>query len=476
MMCFVGLAMISAALAERLPYLRIDEDPFKLEYESADEFDLLVLLDSAREAELQQDWPRALYLFSELHRLDRANPDHLYSMARMHFMLKQCAEALDLANQLPSGYFTRDVNMLKAGSLLCLGRYEESIDLFKGVMDQEQHLLAAKRGMTEALLALNRYEEAADVIKAMLSVDPAAIDDHPELKEALLHPGSRGPERWSHILKVYAQSKTLVSLYSPVEAATISFQHVDREKAIEILLKAIEENPDSAVLYSRLGLFYNYVGKKDLARKYMDKAFEMSPDDLDVINNSGVLAMQFGEDEKAIESFKRAVSLRPDYAEAFRNLARMFYLNEEWSDSVYAAQQALIIDAKSMNAILLAAFSSYKLGDFSNVLRYLTPVLTENMDRPSAWFLAGISAHRLGRWTEAEQYYRKGLALRKDYVLGLNNLADLLANNPKSDEGDIREALALAKRASELTNHSVKRIQDTLKEIQARSAAMGIQE
>lgn len=469
-----GCVLITSSIAERLPYLRHDEDPFKLEYEAAGEFDQLYLLDSAREAELQQDWSRALYLFKELHRMDNTNPDHLFSMARMSYLLYQGEEALEYAGKLPTGYYTRDVTLLKAGCLLQLGRYEEAVSMFQVILEQESRFLAVQRGMAEALLALQRYEEAAGVFKAMLEIDPRSLDEHPDLKSALLTPTRRGPESWAHILKVYAQSKTLSSLYSPVDAATLSFQHVDREKAIELLVKAVEENPESAVLHSRLGLFYHYLGNTDLAKLHMERAAELSPDDLDVINNRGVLAMQLGDDDQAIEFFKRAVELRPDYAEAFRNLARMYYLKEEWSDSAYAAQQSLVLDQKSLDAALLIGFSFYKQKQYTDALRYIEPVLTDHLDRPAVWFLAGISAHQLGRWPVAERYYRKGLSLMNDYVLGLNNLADLLVNNPNSDADDIREALALAERASELTQRSVTRIESTLSQVKERAAAMGI--
>lgn len=470
----IELALVATSFSERLPYLRHDEDPFKLEYEAAGEFDQIYLLDSAREAELKQDWSRAFYLFNELHRMDQSNPDHLFSMARMSYLQYRSDDALLYAEKLPADYHTRDVTLLKAGCLLQLGRFEEAIVLFQDIMDQDPRFIVVKRGMAEALLALQRYEEAAGIFKTMLEIDPAAIDDHPELKAVLLSAGLNGPESLAHILKVYSLSKTLSTLYSPLDAATIGFQQVDREKAIDLLIKAVEENPDSAILHSRLGLFYNYLGKKELARQHMEKAASLSPDDLDVINNRGVLAMQFGEDDQAIELFKRAVELRPDYVEAFRNLARMYYLKEEWSDSAYAAQQALILDQKNVTARLLVGFSCYKQGHFPDVLRYLEPALTDELDRPAAWFLAGISAHRLGRWPDAERYYRKGLALRDDYVLGLNNLADILVNNPKSDPDDIREARALAERASALTQHNVERIESTLNQVKERAAAMGI--
>jgi tetratricopeptide (TPR) repeat protein len=466
-------AVMSPLMAERLPYLRYDEDPFRLEYESAGNFDRYFLLASAQEAERLPDWNRAFSLYQELHRVDPTNPDHLFAMARVVYQLHRAEEALIFCERLPAGYHQRDVTLLKALSLLFIGRYQEAIGLFGDLLDEDPHRLPVMLGMAEALMALHHYDEAADLFTLMLAIHPAVFDRYPDLRASLMSAGANGPERAAFVLKRYAQTKTLGTFFSPIDAATISFTQVDQESAIEMLLNAVKADPGSAMLHARLGLFYRQLGQPELARHHMDKASELSPNNLDVINNRGVLAMQLGDDDLAIASFKRATELKPDYAEAFRNLARMYYLKEEWQASSYAAQQSLIVDQDSVNARLLVGFSNYKLGDYREALRYLEPVLNNRLDRSSIWFLAGISAHRLGRIAEAGQYYRKGLMLRPDDVLGLNNLADLLVNDPNANADDLREALALAERASELTSRKVKKVETTLLQVQERSAAMG---
>ena len=468
----ICLVAINSLMAERLPYLRSDEDPFRLEYESSGNFDQYFLLASAQEMEQQRDWPRALSLYSELHRVDPTDPDHLFAMARMAYHLHRADDALAYVERLPSAYNQRDVSLLKAVSLHLLGRYTETIALLGDLLDEDPHRLSVMLAMAQVLMAEQRYEEAAHLFMSMLAIHPAVFEQYPDLKEALLSTGANGPERAAFVLKRFAQTKMLDTLFSPLDAATISFTQVDQENAIDVLLKAIEENPESAMLHARLGLFYRQMGKPELAKHHMEKASELSPNNLDVINNRGVLAMQLGDDDEAIASFKRAVELKPDYAEAFRNLARMYYLKEEWQASAYAAQQSLIVDQHSLNARLLVGFSNYKLGDHREVLRYLEPVLNDHLDRPSVWFLAGISAHRLGRVEEAARYYRKGLVLHPDYVLGLNNLADLLVNDPTSDATDLREALVLAERASELTDHRIKKIEATLQQVKERTSSM----
>lgn len=182
--------------------------------------------------------------------------------------------------------------------------------------------------------------------------------------------------------------------------------------------------------------------------------------------------MYLGNETNAFMSFWRAIEVQPAYPEALRNLSRIHLQRQEWDAVVHTARESLVVDPDSYIARIMAAFGSYKLELYEDALRVLEPLLVPGGGRPTAWFMAGSSAQFLGRIRDAERYYRAGLELQDDSVLGLNNLADILLDNPGSDAAALREAVSLAEKASSLSQRRNPAVEETLHQARERVRAV----
>lgn len=155
---------------------------------------------------------------------------------------------------------------------------------------------------------------------------------------------------------------------SPKEAAATNLrlaseylQRGDRERALEKLNRAIEQDPGLAVAHAYLGLTYEQLGQLDEAERHYRTAVRIADQDPSVYNmyavylcrrdrlkeadryfqaavripsyatpetaltNAGVCQLKVPDRDKAEQYFRQALSLNPRYADALWQMARVSF-------------------------------------------------------------------------------------------------------------------------------------------------------
>ena len=217
------------------------------------------------------------------------------------------------------------------------------------------------------------------------------------------------------------------------QEATAEFQ-----RATEInLRRAIEIQPDHAPSYNDLGMLLQRVGRVDEAIAQFGKAAELKPGFASAhCNLGGALAMRERFDE-ALAELNKALTLDPAYAPAYYNLGLVFSMRGETDKAMAEWQKALEIDPKYFEARSSLANEFYREGNVA----------------------------------EALVHWRQTLLLRPNEVSILQKAAWALATYPDSLIRNGTEALALSRRAVQLTNGKDPVILDTLAAAYAESAS-----
>lgn len=120
-----------------------------------------------------------------------------------------------------------------------------------------------------------------------------------------------------------ASANDLMLLARHKENEVRSRQEVDAEKlleAIDLYRQAVEVDPDSALIYSRLAGALLYLGDIEAAGTSILRALELDPDLSEVQNTLGEYYWALG-DPSAAAAFERAVELNPHNTDALHNLA-----------------------------------------------------------------------------------------------------------------------------------------------------------
>jgi tetratricopeptide (TPR) repeat protein len=163
------------------------------------------------------------------------------------------------------------------------------------------------------------------------------------------------------------------------------------------------------------GMRFSAASRHGEAIACYERALAATPDDTRVLFALGNTARALGMDATAEEFFRRVLALEPARIEAIVNLANLLRANGQ---------------SEAAEAIL-------------------APALARAPDAPELWLTLGSLHRERGDAAQAEHHYREALARNGAYAPALGNLADLLADQGKTDE-----AFALYDRAITLDSRN----------------------
>lgn len=209
--------------------------------------------------------------------------------------------------------------------------------------------------------------------------------------------------------------------------ATLGEQgHLD--EAVDYLRRAVAAAPEYAEARFNLGLLLANEGRVDEALPELLAAQTRSPDDPEAACLIGVLLTRNGKPAEAEAQFRRAIQLKPDFLEPLNQLGGLLVVQHRPAEGAEVFRQAVALVPTSFEL-------QFRLG--------------------SALVMSGKSAEAMGPLREA-------IRLKPTSPEPLNALAWLLATDPHPAVRDTAEALRLARRAAELTDHQEPRVLDTL--------------
>jgi protein O-mannosyl-transferase len=189
------------------------------------------------------------------------------------------------------------------------------------------------------------------------------------------------------------------------------------EEALAQYQAALHINPGSVELHNDLGVTLHKQGKVGEAAREFEEVLRLDPSHAQAHNNRGLVLANQGEAAAAKTEFLEALRLKPDYPDAHGNLGKLL------------AEQGSLAEAEAQA---------------SEVLR-LQP------DNPGAHQVLASIYKAQSRFAEARAQYEASLRLAPDWPEVLNNLAWLLATQPRAELRDGPHAVTLAQRACQLT-------------------------
>ncbi len=104
----------------------------------------------------------------------------------------------------------------------------------------------------------------------------------------------------------------------PGENASVPFDAM-ADAHIKEIQDFLEENPDNAEAWTRLGNAYFDISRFDQAIHAYEKSLAIEPDNPHVLTDLGVMLRRNNEPQKALEAFDKAVAIKPDFETAWFN-------------------------------------------------------------------------------------------------------------------------------------------------------------
>ncbi|WP_438965482.1 caspase family protein [Flavobacterium sp.] len=207
----------------------------------------------------------------------------------------------------------------------------------------------------------------------------------------------------------------------------INEQKIDKKRAENIFISAIENNPHSSELYSQYADFLStntFTSNRNiLADSLYTKAISKNPHNISAYAGKGWLYFKIRKKAEAKTSFETGIQFNTNNPEAYYNYAN--YLNEALKD--YTTAKEYYIKAIDKHRLYIPAYTKLlelynKQNQSDNAINLVTEILKTNKDVPDLWNLLGDSYFSKQNYTEAINAYKQAINSDNSYAKSYSKL------------------------------------------------------
>ncbi len=154
--------------------------------------------------------------------------------------------------------------------------------------------------------------------------------------------------------------------------------------------KAVEKNPDNALLYNNLGCSHDRLGNPTAAIDAYKRAIELDPDNAVFYNNLGCSYGKLSLYRKSIDAFRQAIRIQPDFVKAYFDLGFSYSQLGSHQEAVEAFRDAIRINPDIAQIHYSLSHSYIRLGFDEKAVRALKDAIRINPGYVSAHYSLGL--------------------------------------------------------------------------------------
>ena len=222
---------------------------------------------------------------------------------------------------------------------------KDAIAIFQRAYETNPNNTRALLGESRALLADGQIDKSVQLVTDQVKKSPDRADLEHELGNAQLAAGRFGDAiaTYRDLMSKVKEPRQISQLW--LQTGTAYRYSGDLQQAINCYEKARKDVPDNAATVRDLGMFYELVGKKDIAKKYYEQALKLDATDPLALNNLAMLlADNNGDLNEALGYAQRAKQKLPSYTEITDTLG-WIYLKKNLTDSAIDTFRTIVVQA-----------------------------------------------------------------------------------------------------------------------------------
>jgi Flp pilus assembly protein TadD len=225
----------------------------------------------------------------------------------------------------------------------------------------------------------------------------------------------------------------------------LSQQEGHRDAAVELIMRALEIDPNYGLARLNLGLVYRSMRRLDLAEAELRKAIEIDVASDSAHANLALVLRERGDVEAAEAELSRALTLNPQNCEARNNLGSLCKDEGRLEEAESHYRAALSLRPHNARIWLNLGSVAVARGDWDTATHSFRAATQADASAAEAWSSLGFALMRAGRLGDAEAACRQALSLRPDWPDALVNLASVLKsqNDFSAAEQECRRAIEL---------------------------------
>jgi tetratricopeptide (TPR) repeat protein len=249
------------------------------------------------------------------------------------------------------------------------GRRREAEKLFLTMGRRSQSEFDVILKVIQTYLEPERYGDAVIVIEGLLG----AAADNPDLNHlaGIAYYGLEDKDKaLKHFSKVTPQSR-----FYPDAVVHLAFLYREKganAKAVEILQRAVEDNPEDAELIYYLGTFYEEGEAYAEAVQMLQEAIRIDPQETKYLFRLGVVYDKWGRKQDSIETMKAVIRLDPQNAGALNYLGYTYAdLGQNLEEAERLIKKALQVKPEDGYITDSLGWVYYKMGFYDQALTVL---------------------------------------------------------------------------------------------------------
>ena len=185
--------------------------------------------------------------------------------------------------------------------------------------------------------------------------------------------------------------------------------------------KAIEPNPQHAMVYNNSGLAYSKLGNYQQAIEDFNKAIELNPQYAMAYIGRGVAYYNLGNHSQAIKDFNKAIELNPQYAEAYYNRGVCYGMLGNYQQAIKEYNKAIELNPQYAMSYNNRGVAYDKLGNYQQAIKDFNKAIELNPQYAMAYNNRGVAYDKLGNHQQAIENSRKAIELNPSYAMAYNN-------------------------------------------------------
>lgn len=185
-------------------------------------------------------------------------------------------------------------------------------------------------------------------------------------------------------------------------------------RSVELLSKAVEQDPHNHRLYHAMTLAYMSLNRNEEALKTINRAIALNQNHDAYYFEKGALLERMGRYEEAIESMKKALELNPNHSNAHNFIGYMYATrNIELDKALYHLEQALTIQPRNGYFLDSLGWIYYKKGQPEQALAHIKRAMIYTEPDPVLYDHLGDIYFSLEQIGEAQKAWKTSLVLTR---------------------------------------------------------------
>lgn len=357
-------------------------------------------------------------------------------------ILRNRADEAEELNQEILKKNSKDTEALtyKAQILLRRGQASDAIPIFESVLKTEPDNAVAHDYLGQALAAAGNSERAAAEWSKAIELRPALTDANRRLADLALSKNDAAGLRRAGEALIRNQPKSATGY---VYVAMADILQRQSKAADTNFAKALEVEPNSPVVTTKLAFWRLKQSKFSEAEQLFERALAVDPNNTDGLSGLVSLYTIQKQPAKAVARVQAQLAKSPGNGPFHRLMARLLIGQQNLPGAQAELNKAIELRDPDPSSILMLAQVEAALGKIEEARRGYRRFSELAPTDPRGYFYQAVFEGMHSNFAQAEELYRKTLAIDPDNPAANNNLADLLLRRG----GNTDLALSLAQTA-----------------------------